>query len=143
LDYGFFGWSNLGHGYSLIRLSSDMECLALGEKEACLMGVDVDRVKKVVFFTAALAAGTTVAMTGIIGFVGLVVPHILRSSVRLNMRSFMIACFFVGGSFLVGADVLSRTLIAPTEIPIGILTSLVGTPYFVYLLRQRRGRTYA
>ena len=115
-----------------------MQALQLGEREATAMGVPVEKVKSVVFFTAAVAAGTTVALTGIIGFVGLVVPHIVRSTVKLGMRTHLVSCFLVGGCFLVAADALARTLIAPTEVPVGILTSLVGTPYFFYLLQRRR-----
>lgn len=118
--------------------------LLLGEANARFSGVDVDRVKFELIWLNALIVGVAVAFSGIIGFVGLVVPHILRLHSDTNYRYLILNSALLGGSLLVIADLISRVAIAPAELPIGILTSLIGAPFFiVLLLKQKRSLGFA
>ncbi|MGH8479952.1 MAG: FecCD family ABC transporter permease [Gammaproteobacteria bacterium] len=125
----------------LPRLARALNALLLGEAEAAGLGVDVERVKRSIVLCIALAVGASVALTGVIGFVGLVVPHLLRLMLGADHRHLLPGAALLGAALLVGADLGARTLIAPAELPIGILTSLVGGPFFIWLLvRERRVR---
>ncbi len=101
-------------------------------------GVDVARIQKVGFITASLITGTVVATCGPIGFVGLIVPHTVRLFVGPDLRILIPTCMLFGASFLVACDTLARTLLAPTEIPVGIITAILGGPFFVWLLKRKR-----
>ena len=118
--------------------AKEMDILLQGEKRALELGVDVERAKRVLLVTAAVLTAVAVSVSGIIGFVGLVVPHIVRLLVGpSHMRLVPIA--LLGGAALMGiADLLSRTMLAPAEIPVGVVTTFVGAPLFVYLLRRGR-----
>ena len=120
----------------------DLNLILQGEENARYLGVDVERVKRVLLVVSALLAAAAVAVTGIIGFVGLVVPHIMRLLVGPDHRKLFPASILGGAILLVGADMLARTLIAPTEIPIGIITSVLGCPFFLYLLSRRRDAAF-
>jgi len=125
----------------LPRLATALNALLLGETEAAGLGIDVERVKRRIVLCVALAVGASVALTGVIGFVGLVVPHVLRLMLGADHRYLLPGAALLGAALLVGADLCARTLIAPAELPIGILTSLVGGPFFIWLLvRERRVR---
>lgn len=125
----------------LPRLATALNALLLGETEAAGLGIDVERVKRRIVVCVALAVGASVALTGVIGFVGLVVPHLLRLMLGADHRHLLPGAALLGAALLVGADLGARTLIAPAELPIGILTSLVGGPFFIWLLvRERRLR---
>ncbi len=125
----------------LPRLATALNALLLGETEAAGLGIDVERVKRRIVLCVALAVGASVALTGVIGFVGLVVPHLLRLMLGADHRYLLLGTALLGAALLVGADLGARTLIAPAELPIGILTSLVGGPFFIWLLiRERRMR---
>lgn len=122
----------------VFRQAKALNVLALGEEEAALMGVATQKVKKVIIIATALGVGASVAITGVIGFVGLVVPHFLRLVGGSDYRFLLPAAALAGGAFLVLADTLARTILAPAELPIGILSSLVGSPFFLWLLLKQR-----
>ncbi|MCB8880488.1 iron ABC transporter permease [Acidisoma cellulosilytica] len=122
----------------LLRLAGPLNGLLLGETEAFHLGFAVENTKRAVTVLTALTVGTAVALTGVIGFVSLVVPHIARQLVGPDHRVMMPAALLLGASLLTLADLLARTLALPQEIPIGILTSAVGAPFFlIQLLRHR------
>lgn len=146
-DLGGASWSGLllaapllivGTGL-LLRYTNALNAIALGESEAFHMGVDVDRVKKSIIVLSSLAVGTAVSLAGAIGFVGLVVPHLIRITFHSDNKLVMPASAIGGPLLLIFADVIARTIVAPTEMPIGVMTALVGTPFFIFLLiRSRR-----
>jgi len=115
-----------------------MDILLQGEKRALELGVEVERTKRVLLVTAGVLTAIAVSVSGIIGFVGLVVPHIVRLLVGPGHRSLLPVSLLVGASMMGVADLLSRTVIAPNEIPVGVVTTLLGAPLFVYLLRRGR-----
>jgi iron complex transport system permease protein len=118
-----------------------LNLLALGEEAAAQLGTDVERVRRVSFLSSALVVGASVSVSGVIGFVGLIVPHCLRVAFGSDERLLIPASFLGGAVFLVWADAAARALVAPTEIPVGALTALCGGPFFVFLLRrQEQGR---
>jgi len=119
-------------------LSRDLDILTQGEQTAQHLGVEVESVKKILFTAASCMVAAAVAVAGMIGFVGLIVPHMLRMIVGPNHRVLIPAAAMGGAIFLILADTLARTVLAPIEIPVGALTALVGSPYFVYLLRRRQ-----
>ena len=131
----------LGTCLALFCLARDYNALSLGEEAAMQLGVDVERVKRLTFILGSLLTGVAVAVTGLIGFVGLVVPHILRLLLGPDHRLLLPAALFGGAAFLVLADLLSRLLMAPNELPVGVVTALIGGPFFLILLR-RRSRDY-
>lgn len=118
----------------------ELNLLLMGEEAAKTLGVDVTRVRKVLLVLSSILVATTVSFTGTIGFVGLVIPHIVRLVFGYNYKVTLPICGFFGMLFLLFCDNLSRSLSTNGEIPIGIITSLLGAPYFMYLIyRQRRG----
>ncbi len=125
---------------ALIRYAGALNVLLLGESEARHLGVAVDRLKWQLITLTALGVGVAVAMAGIIGFVGLVVPHLVRLLIGPDHRWLMPASALLGALLLVLADTLARTLAAPAEIPIGIITAVLGAPFFIGLLLQQRHR---
>ncbi len=121
-----------------IFFTEEMDILLQGEKRALELGVEVERAKRVLLVTAAALTAIAVSVSGVIGFVGLVVPHIARLLVGPGHRR-MLPIALLGGAALMGiADLLSRTIVAPAEVPVGVVTTFVGAPLFVYLLRRRR-----
>ncbi|MEH6577423.1 MAG: iron ABC transporter permease [Amphritea sp.] len=117
-----------------------LNLLLLGEQQARLLGLDVGRCKRAMITLIALGVGGVVALTGIIGFVGLVVPHLVRLMFGPDNRRLLPLSAFLGGVLLTLADVLSRLLVAPAELPVGVVTALVGGPFFLLMLLYRRGR---
>jgi iron complex transport system permease protein len=115
-----------------------LNALTLGEHGAAHLGVPVTRVKWLIISLVALSVGAGVAVAGSIGFIGLVVPHLLRLLTGPNHATLLPASALLGATLLILADLLARTVAAPAEVPIGILTALLGAPFFLYLLRQRR-----
>ncbi len=113
-----------------------LDLLALGEEPAHHLGADVERVKRVVFGTTALLTAASVAVCGIIGFVGLVVPHGVRLIFGPLHRTLLPTVFLIGGAFLVLSDTVARTAVRPLELPVGVVTALVGVPLFAMLLRR-------
>ncbi len=119
------------------RLAGSLDALLLGEVEAMQLGVDVDRLKRYVIALVAMAVGVAVALGGVITFVGLVVPHIVRLLIGPSHRYLLPLSLIAGALLLVLADTLARSLLAPAEIPIGVLTALLGAPVFAVLLLRR------
>ncbi|SDY24356.1 FecCD family ABC transporter permease [Tindallia californiensis] len=124
--------------FFLIFHSKDLNLLLIGEETAQNTGVNVEKVKISILIISTLITAFAVSVSGIIGFVGLIIPHITRVLIGPNHRVLIPACGLLGGIFLVTADTFSRTIIAPTELPVGIITALAGAPFFVYLLRKAR-----
>jgi iron complex transport system permease protein len=125
----------------LPRLAGELDRLALGELEARHVGVDVDRLIRRVTVLAALAVGAAVAMCGTIGFVGLAVPYLARAIVGPGHRALLPACALGGALLIVAADLISRTIVAPAELPIGVITAIAGAPVLLALVRRGRGGT--
>lgn len=123
----------------LPRRAAALNALLLGESEARHLGFDVERIKLELVLCTALGVGAAVAAAGLIGFIGLVVPHLMRLLVGPDHRVLLPASLLAGASLLLLADLLARLLLAPAELPIGIVTALIGAPFFLYLLV--RGRT--
>lgn len=117
-----------------------LDLLALGERPARHLGVDVERLRVVMLAVVAVLTAASVAVSGIILFVGLVIPHLVRMAAGPSHRLLLPASALAGAAILVGADLASRTLAEPSEIPLGVLTSLVGSPVFFLLLRRTRAR---
>ena len=122
----------------LPRLSKALNTLSLGEKEAAYLGVSVDRLKVQIIVLSTLAVGSAVAVAGIISFVGLVVPHVLRMLGGFNQRYILIGSSLAGALLLTGSDLLARVIVAPAELPIGVITALIGTPIFVWILLKHK-----
>jgi iron complex transport system permease protein len=125
---------------ALLREARALDLLALGDETAEHLGIDVAATRRRVFAAASLLVGSVVAMSGIVSFVGLIVPHVLRRTVGSDSRLLLPAAFFGGAAFLVSCDALARWAVAPHELPVGAITALTGGPFFVYLLRRRRIR---
>lgn len=123
-------------------LAFRLNAFALGEEGAAYLGVDVERDKLLVLALGSLLTAAAVSISGLVGFVGLVVPHAVRLVLGPDHRLLLPAAALFGGAFLVLADLLARTMLAPREIPLGILTAFIGAPFFIYLLRRTR-REYA
>lgn len=130
-------------GFILAGLSRDLNLLALGEDAAHQSGVPVEAVKGWAFFAASLVTGAVVSVSGLIGFVGLIVPHIARLIFGPDHRLLLPASFFIGAIFLMVCDTLARTVIAPAEVPVGVVTALCGGPFFIFLLRARQGKGFS
>ncbi len=116
----------------------DLNALALGEEEALHLGVKVESVKIVLFVITALLTGLSVSVAGMIGFVGLVVPHFVRQMTGPDYRILLPASFLAGGSFLVLCDTIARTLISPVELPVGVITGILGGSFFIYALQKEK-----
>ncbi|WP_455389806.1 FecCD family ABC transporter permease, partial [Petrachloros mirabilis] len=124
----------------LMRKGQALNLLTLGEETARSLGIETERVKKQLFGLAALLTGAVVSVSGMIGFVGMVVPHAVRMLIGSDHRLLLPASALIGGMFLVLSDTFARTVLAPAEIPVGIVTALVGGPLFLYiLLRSKNG----
>ena len=123
----------------LPRRAKALNALLLGESEARHLGFDVERIKRELIWCTALGVGAAVAAAGLIGFIGLVVPHLMRLLVGPDHRILLPASLLAGASLLLFADLLARLLLAPAELPIGIVTALIGAPFFLYLLVRGRG----
>jgi iron complex transport system permease protein len=126
--------------FLLFRHMRVLNILALGEESARTLGIDIEQAKRSLFVLTALVTGAVVSVSGMIGFIGMVVPHAVRLVIGADHRLLLPASALVGGTFLMGADTVARTLIAPTEIPVGIITALAGGPFFVYVLLWRKDR---
>ena len=124
----------------LIAVARPLNAIALGEAEAYHSGVPVERVKMMVVVLSALAVGASVAFAGIIGFVGLIVPHIVRICFTSDQRLVLPASALGGAGLLLLADMLARTIVAPAELPIGVITATIGAPFFIYLLKATKKR---
>ncbi|WP_241974359.1 FecCD family ABC transporter permease [Aliidiomarina minuta] len=144
-------WDRLPYGMVAMGISSVMlwwrrraiNALLLGERQAGYLGIQVVSLKRELVFWVALGVGGAVALTGMIGFIGLVIPHIARMLVGASVVRLMPVSMLLGAAVLVLADWLARMLVAPAELPIGIITALIGAPFFIYLLLQYKRRLHA
>jgi iron complex transport system permease protein len=142
--FGSAGWSTVMAfaGYAALPLAvlwstgRALDLLTLGDEPALHLGADVERTKRVAYFCASLLTAASVAACGIVGFVGLVVPHAIRRVATPLHRALLPMAFLAGGSFLVLADAAARTVVRPIELPVGVVTALVGVPVFAGLLRK-------
>ena len=133
----FLGIGFLVAAGAIYTTASDLNLLLAGEKEAMHLGVDVPRVRIVVYLAASILTGLAVSVSGAIGYVGLLVPHAMRMIFGSDHRMLLPASALGGAIALVIADTLARTVVAPSELPVGAVTALVGAPFFIYLLRRR------
>ena len=120
-----------------LLLSRELNAISLGEEEALHLGIDVERLKKILFLITSLITGAIVSVTGMIGFVGLIVPHFMRLITGPDHKILIPASVLAGGIFLVLCDLVSRTVIIPSEVPVGVITAIIGGPIFIALLRKR------
>lgn len=116
--------------------SIDLNALSLGEEEALHLGVNIERTKKLLFLLASLLTGFSVSVSGVIGFVGLVIPHIMRMIVGVDHRMLLLSSYLAGSAFLILCDTLARTIIAPSELPVGVITGVLGGGLFIYMLSR-------
>ena len=122
----------------LIKLAHQLNILQLGDEDAHYLGINVERTKRYLLLLCAVLIGASVAVSGIIAFVGLVVPHMIRLQIGANHKWLIPGSALGGACLLLLADTLARTLVAPTEIPVGLLTSLIGGPYFLWLILRHK-----
>lgn len=120
--------------------SEQLNAMTLGDTEAGHLGISVPRLRIEIVVLTALATGISVALCGVIAFIGLVVPHLIRLTLGSNHYIVIPGSALLGGSLLVLADLLSRTLLSPAELPVGIITALLGGPFFIYLIVRQKGR---
>jgi iron complex transport system permease protein len=120
----------------LVAHARPLNLLMLGERDAFDLGVEVGRVRLTVFVAASLLVGASVAASGSVGYVGLVVPHLVRLSFGGDNRVVILAAAIAGAAFVIVADTIARTIIAPRELPVGAITALIGAPLFIYLLKK-------
>jgi len=134
--YVIVGW------FVIMLFTRELNLLALGEQKAHHLGMNVERTRLIVLLAASLTAGAAVAVSGVIGFVGLIVPHIMRTLVGSDHRVLLPVSAVAGAILLIAADTLARTIMDPQELPIGVITAFLGAPFFGYLLRKRRQRFF-
>ncbi len=128
----------VGGGLLVYRYARSLNLIVSGEETAMQLGVDVRRVKIILFVVASLITAAAVSFAGMIGFVGLVIPHMMRMVLGTDHRLLLPASLLFGASFMVIADTVARVIFAGMELPVGVITALCGAPYFVVLLRKRR-----
>ena len=126
----------------LMAQARHLNVLSLGDEGAQHLGVDVDRVRRLTFCASAFLVGAVVSVSGMIGFVGLIVPHVMRLLIGPDHRLLLPASLLAGAIFLVWADTVARTVLGAVEIPVGVVTALCGGPFFVYLLRREGRRVF-
>ena len=139
------GWSLIVSGILIvigflisIFYARDLDAMSGGEEDAMHLGIHVEQTKQILFFSSSLLVGASVALAGSIGFVGLIIPHILRLLVGPSHRKLILASAIGGGFFLMFMDILARTLFSPVEVPVGVFTSLCGAPFFIFLLKRKQ-----
>ncbi len=126
-------------GFFLLYLRSrQLNLILSGEENAIQLGVDVEKLKLVSYLSASLITAASVSVCGLIGFVGLIIPHAVRLIFGPDHRLLIPASALVGASFLIASDTVARTLLAPTELPVGVITAAFGGPFFIYLLKTRK-----
>jgi iron complex transport system permease protein len=113
-----------------------LNLMMIGERDAFDFGVEIDKTRVVVFAAASALVGTSVAASGSVGYVGLIVPHLVRLAIGSDNRFVVPFSAIVGAIFVVAADTIARVAIAPRELPVGAITALIGAPLFIYLLRK-------
>lgn len=121
----------------IFSYSRHLNLMAISEETAMQLGVNVEQTKIILLLAASLITGVAVSVSGIIGFVGLIVPHMMRMQLGSDHRLLLPSSVLFGSSFLIVADTFARTIISPAELPVGVITALCGAPYFIYLLRRK------
>jgi iron complex transport system permease protein len=116
----------------------DLNAFGLGEEEALHLGVNTEKNKRILFVISAVLTGVAVSVAGILGFVGLVVPHFVRMFLGGDHRILLVGSFLTGATFLILCDTLARTVIAPLELPVGVITGILGGTLFIYAVTKRR-----
>jgi iron complex transport system permease protein len=124
----------------LMRESRNLNAVTLGDKEAYYLGIDITRLRQRIVVLTAVIVGVGVALTGIVAFVGLVVPHLIRLTSSSNHSVVIPGSALLGAILVLLADGVGRSIISPAELPIGILTALLGGPFFVYLIMRQKGK---
>jgi iron complex transport system permease protein len=114
-----------------------MNAFSLGEEEAIHLGIDTEKTKKQLFFLASLLTGISVSVSGLIGFVGLIVPHFVRIYAGYDHRRLLVISFITGAGFLIICDTIARTIIAPIQLPVGVITGILGGSIFIYVLSKK------
>lgn len=127
----------------LLMRARDLNLLSLGDEAAAELGVDVDAVRRAIFLATSVMIGAAVSVSGMIGFVGLIVPHLIRIGLGADHRLLLPASLIGGAAFLVAADLAARSAIAPAELPVGVITALCGGPFFIFLLRREGHKSLA
>jgi len=125
----------------LFYYARDLNLMSLGDEAASDLGVDLDWVRRAIFISTSVMIGVAVSVSGMIGFVGLIVPHLLRLAFGADHRLLLPASAIGGAGFMVAADLAARTVIAPAELPVGVITALCGGPFFIFLLRREGKRS--
>jgi iron complex transport system permease protein len=141
VEYSTLAWLAAGAlpAVTLIFLKArDWNLMAVGEDWAAARGVNVSRLILTGYLLGSFVTGSVTALTGPIGFVGLIVPHALRLRLGADHRVLIPCSFLLGAAFLAVCDTLARTVLAPTEVPVGVVTALLGGPFFIWLLRSKR-----
>jgi iron complex transport system permease protein len=115
-----------------------LDVLSLGDDEASSLGIDVRRTRLIIVAAATAGTAAAVSVSGLIGFVGIIVPHTIRLLVSTSYRAVVVLSLVVGAGFLVLADVLARTVLSPAELPIGVITAFIGAPFFAVVLRTSK-----
>jgi iron complex transport system permease protein len=123
----------------LIKISKLLDGLMLSDEEAFSLGISPNKIRMIAVGAATLATATAVSVSGLIGFVGIVVPHIVRGITKKATNRALLSIALFGAAFLVLADLGARTLIAPAELPIGVITAFIGAPFFLFILKAKRG----
>lgn len=128
----------------LLAFSRDLDLMLLGEEKAHQLGVNIHRLQRVLTLAASLLVAAAVSFSGIIGFVGLVVPHMVRLLIGPNHKQLLPTSALSGAIFLLIADTVARIILSPLELPVGIITAFLGAPFFIYLLRRNKlaGESY-
>ena len=147
-SFNMRGWSYLLVGLPffivgvsiVLRYSREMDILTFGEDGAKAIGVETEKVKKHLLFSTAVLTGSAVALSGTIGFIDLIVPHLVRNIFGSNHKVVIPMCILLGGSFMVLTDLVARTIISPSELPVGAITAIIGAPFFGYLYFSKRSR---
>lgn len=119
-------------------LSRDLNTMMVGEEHALHLGLNVNTVRMIILLAASLVTAAAVSVSGVIGFVGLVVPHVVRLLVGPDHRILIPVSLLGGAIFMVWTDTVARTIILPAELPVGIITAMIGAPFFIYLIISRR-----
>jgi iron complex transport system permease protein len=122
----------------IFYFARDLNTVSLGEEQARHLGVDTENLKKILLICVSLVTAAAVSISGIIGFIGLIIPHIMRLLVGPDHRILLPTSALAGAIVLILCDTLARTILSPSEVPVGILTALLGCPFFIYLLRGKR-----
>jgi len=122
----------------LMRYRNALDLLAVGDEEAESLGLEPRKVRLIVVVVASLGAAAAVSVSGLIGFVGIIVPHTIRLLVGVSYRLVVPLSVLLGGAFMVLADLAARTVVDPAELPIGVVTAVLGAPFFVLVLRSSR-----